>query len=245
MYQSGLLNVYDGARLTAKTQWGDATFTAEGYVGKSQYPIPGDVSIRLANLAGINLLAQVGNSTVQVSRIRGRLTLHSPTIDQAFALLRTLPNGNALADRYQLQDAPCEYRDLAYAYQNSTGYLFADLSQFSTGESFLADATQWQVTVGYHLGKFTPFATLAGKQANKVASHPNPILNALFAGRNVGQKSVVVGTRWNWMKNTALKAQYDYVINSAGSAGALSNVQAGFQPGGRYSLVSAALEYTF
>jgi hypothetical protein len=47
------------------------------------------------------------------------------------------------------------------------------------------------------------------------------------------------------MKNTVLKAQCDYVINSTGSAGALSNVQAGFQPGGRYRLISAALEYTF
>jgi hypothetical protein len=245
VYQSGLLNLYDGARLTAKTQWGDTTLTAQGYVGSIQYPIPGDVSIRFTNLVGVNLFGQVGNSTVRFSSIRGRFTLHSPITDQAFALLRTLPNGNALANRYQVQDTPSGYNSLSYAYQNSTGYLLAEVMQFSTGDSFVADSTQGEITAGYHIGKFTPFATLAGKQANKVASDPNPIVNALFAGRNVGQKSAVVGVRWNWMKNTVLKAQCDYVINSTGSAGALSNVQAGFQPGGRYRLISAALEYTF
>jgi hypothetical protein len=245
IYQSGLLNLYDGAELSAKTHWGETTFTAQGYVGAIQYPIPGGTDIRLTNLAGLNLLASVGHHTLRISRIRGRLTLHSPSTDGAFALLRTQPGGNALATQYQAQDAPTEHRSIAYCYHSEAGYLLAEWSQFTTGNSFVADSTQGHITTGIHLGQFTPFATLAGKQAGKIATDPNPILNALFANRAVGQKSMVVGLRWNLMTNTDVKMQYDYVINSAGSIGSLSNLQPNFLPGGRYRLASAALEYTF
>lgn len=245
IYQSGLLNLYDGGELSSKIHWGDTTFTAQLYGGAVRYPIPGNVDIRLKQLAGLNLLVSHGYSTVRISRIRGRLTLHSPSVDGAFALLRTLPGGNSLADRYQAVDAPTEHRSIAYCYLAPSGYVLMEWSQFLTGDSFVADSTQGHITAGYHIGAFTPFVTLAGKQANKVASDPNPILNALFATRAVGQKSAVVGLRWQFAPQTSLKTQYDYVINSSGSMGSLSNLQPGFQPGGRYRLISAALEYLF
>jgi hypothetical protein len=245
IYQSGMLNLYDGAELTVNHQLGATTLTAQGYVGAGRYPIPGDLSIQLTHLTGINLLAKFGNSTLRAAHIRGRLTMHSPALDQAFALLRTLPNGNGLADFYQVQDALTQHRSLAYCYNGSVGYLLAEWSQFSTGDSIIADSTQGHITAGYHLGNLTPFVTLAGKQADKVGSHRNPILNALFANRNVGQKSAVVGMRWDFAQHTNFKMQYDYVINSAGAMGALGNLQPNFLPGGHYRLISAALEHSF
>lgn len=245
IYQSGLLNLYDGGEVAAKTQVGNVTLTAQLYGGAVGYPIPVGIDIHLSQLKGLNLLANYGHSTVRISRIRGRLTMHSPSIDSAFALLRTNPVGNALANRYQAVDTPTEHRSIAYCYLSPAGYVLAELSQFSTGESFVADSTQGHITAGYHFGDFTPFVTVAGKQANKIASDPNPILNALFANRAVGQKSTVIGIRWKFAPQTSFKAQYDYVINSNGAAGSLSNTQPGFLPGGRYRLVSAALEYVF
>lgn len=245
IYQSGLLNLYDGAELSAQTQWGTTTLLAQSYVGAVAYPIPGGINIQLNQITGINLLAYHGNHILRASHIRGRLTLHGPDSDHAFALLRTLPNGNALADRYQVQNTLTQHRGLAYCYQNSTGYFLAEWSQFSAGDSFIANSTQGHLTAGLHFNQFTPFITLAGKQANKISTDPNPILNALFAGRNVGQKSAVIGLRWDFAKNTDFKVQYDHVINSTGSIGALSNQQANFQTGGRYRLLSAALEYAF
>ncbi len=245
IYQSGLLNLYDGAELSTQTHWGATTLTVQGYIGAVAYPIPGGINIQLNQLAGINLLAHFGNHILRASHIRGRFTLHGPDSDRVLALLRTLPNGNALADRHQVQNTPTEHRGLAYCYRNETGYFLAEWSQFSASDSFVADSTQGHLTTGLHLGNYTPFITLAGKQANKISTDPNPILNALFAGRNVGQKSAVIGLRWDFVKNSNLKIQYDYVINSTGSIGALSNPQPNFQAGGRYRLLSAALEYLF
>lgn len=245
IYQTGLLNLYDGAELSVKHQLGEAILTAQGYVGAVQYPIPGDLNIQLTNLTGLNLLVKLGDTTLRASHIRGRLTMHSSALNQAFSLLRTLPGGNSLANLHQVQDAPTQHSSLAYCYNSSAGYLLAEWSQFTTGESIVADSTQGHITAGYHFGKLTPFVTLAGKQADKVATHRNPILNALFANRNIGQKSAVVGARWNFAQNTNFKMQYDYVINNAGAMGTLGNLQPNFLPGGRYRLVSAALEYAF
>ncbi len=245
IYQSGMLNLYDGAQLTVEHSLGAMRLTAQGYMGAGRYPIPGELNIQLTDLMGINLLAKLGDSTFRAAHIRGRLTMHSPALDQAFALLRTLPNGNSLADFYQVQNAPTQHRSLAYCYNSSAGYFLAEWSQFSTGDSIIADSTQGHLTAGYHFGKLTPFATLAGKQADKVGHHPNPILNALFANRHVGQKSAVVGMRWNFAPQTNFKMQYDYVINSTGAMGALGNLQPNFLPGGHYRLVSAALEHSF
>lgn len=245
IYQTGLLNLYDGAELTLKYPLGATTLTAQGYVGAIQYPIPGDLNIQLNNLAGLNLLLSFGESTLRISHIRGRLTMHSPTLDQAFALLRRYPNGNALANLYQVQDAPTQHNSLAYCYNSSTGYFLAEWSQFATGDSIVADSTQGHLTAGYHLGRLTPFLTLAGKQADKVSTHQNPILNKLFANRKLGQKSAVLGARWNFTSHTNFRMQYDYVINSAGSMGTLGNPQPNFQAGGHYQLISAALEHSF
>lgn len=179
IYQTGLLNLYDGAELTLKYPLGSSTLTAQGYMGAIQYPIPGDLNIQLNNLAGLNLSASFGDSTLRMAHIRGRLTMHGTALDQAFALLRTIPGGNGLANFYQVQDAPTQHNSLAYCYNGSAGYFLAEWSQFSTGESIIADSTQGHITAGYHLGKFTPFVTLAGKQADKVSTHRNPILTNL------------------------------------------------------------------
>lgn len=248
IYQTGLLNLYDGAELGWKIRQGDTTWHAQLYGGAIGYPVPGNnsnIDIRLNQLFGVNLFATHGPHTLRVSRIRGRLTMHSQDIDLAFARLRRMPGGAALADRYQAVNAPTEHRSLAYCYQNEHGYVLLEWSQFSTGESFVADSTQGHLTMGYHLGEFTPFVTLAGKQANKVAHDPNPILDNLFASRAIGQKSAVVGLRWDMQPDTRLKAQYDYIINSADSVGSLGNLQPGFLLGGRYRLVSVALEHFF
>ncbi len=248
IYQTGLLNLYDGAELGWRTTTGDTTWHAQLYGGAIAYPVPGNTSnidIQLNQLLGINLFATHGPHTLRVARIRGRLTMHSQDIDQAFARLRMLPGGMALSNHYQAVEAPTEHRSLAYCYQSERGYVLIEWSQFSTGESFVADSTQGHLTTGYHLGSITPFFTLAGKQANKVASDPNPILNALFSNRAVGQKSIVVGARWLIQPDTSVKMQLDYVINANNSIGSLSNLQPGFQPGQRYRLLSAALEHSF
>jgi hypothetical protein len=42
-----------------------------------------------------------------------------------------------------------------------------------------------------------------------------------------------------------LKLQYEHISLGAGSAGTLTNVQPGFQPGGALNVFSAAVDFVF
>jgi len=59
------------------------------------------------------------------------------------------------------------------------------------------------------------------------------------------QKTLSFGGRWDFAKNAALKLQYDRTRLGAGSSGALINLQPGFQPGGEFTVFSAAIDFVF
>ena len=57
------------------------------------------------------------------------------------------------------------------------------------------------------------------------------------------QRSMSVGARWDFMKNIALKVQYDHTRIGAGSSGTLTNIQPGFVSGGTLNLFSIAIDF--
>ena len=59
------------------------------------------------------------------------------------------------------------------------------------------------------------------------------------------QRTVSAGVCWDFLKNAALKVQYDHVDLDAGSNGMFGNVQPGFQSGGRVRIVSATVDFVF
>jgi hypothetical protein len=54
-----------------------------------------------------------------------------------------------------------------------------------------------------------------------------------------------VGVRWDFIRNAALKVQYQYLDLDDGSPGVLTNTQPGFEPGGSVNLFSAAIDFVF
>jgi hypothetical protein len=73
----------------------------------------------------------------------------------------------------------------------------------------------------------------------------NAGLNTLVDLAAFSQRSVALGTRWDFAKNTALKVQYDRLDLDATSSGRLGNVQRGFQPGGTVNVFSVAVDFVF
>jgi hypothetical protein len=51
--------------------------------------------------------------------------------------------------------------------------------------------------------------------------------------------------RWDFAKSAALKLQLDHSRVGTGSPGTLINIQPGFQPGGRFTVFSATLDFVF
>ena len=118
----------------------------------------------------------------------------------------------------------------------------------------MADSKSWYVTGGYRFGSLTPYATYANTKSQMARESGIPLaaaaplnagLNQLVSNQfNGAQNSVSAGLRWDFMKNVALKGQYDHINLGAGSSGRLS-ARPGFTPGGHVNLFSAALDFVF
>jgi hypothetical protein len=126
--------------------------------------------------------------------------------------------------------------------------------------SVLGKSTGWYVTAGYRLAKFTPYLTYAAVKADNDTSDPGldlsmlpPFLAAPAAGLNAGlntalrstavQRTISLGTRWDFMKNVDLKLQFDHTRLGAGSAGLLTNLQPEFVRGGTVNLFTATIDF--
>ena len=90
---------------------------------------------------------------------------------------------------------------------------------------------------GLNLSTLPPF--LAGPAAGL-----NAVLNSILSTKPV-QNTLSIGGRWDLTRNAALKLQYDHTRIGTGSSGVLSNLQPGFQPGGKVNVLSATMDFVF
>jgi len=91
----------------------------------------------------------------------------------------------------------------------------------------------YYLTGGYRVGNFTPYATYA-----KVTPEQS------IAALSQEQKTVSVGLRWDAMKNTDVKLQWDRVSLGSGNTGFFTNVQPALA-GSTVNVVSVAVDFVF
>jgi len=169
----------------------------------------------------------------------------------------------ALVEKYKLNGMALSAIALGVNYDPGTWFVMSELVALK-GDGFLANSRSWYLSSGYRFGNFTPYATYSSTKAD-VPVEPGistaglaavPPLAAGAAGLNAGlnttlgsfnstQSSFSLGLRWDFMKNMALKTQYDRLSISEDSHGRLRNTQPGFQPGGKVDVVSVALDFVF
>jgi len=168
----------------------------------------------------------------------------------------------ALAQQYGVK--ALSRQTLAIGVSHDTGHWFAtgEYVRF-VGSGPFANANAGYVTAGYRIATWTPYAALAAIRTPQptagsisTAGLP-PQLAAGAAGLNAGmsgivgnlpaptQKSVTLGLRWDFMKNAAAKLQYDHIDLGTNSSGELTNRSPSYQPGGKLTLVSAAVDFVF
>ena len=171
------------------------------------------------------------------------------------------PEGIALADQYDSNNKPFTFIGLGASYDPGNWFVMGEWG-VTDSHSALGKRNAWYASGGYRLGKFTPYLTYAQTKADSNTSDPGLTLSALppflagpAAGLNAGlnailasipvQNTISVGGRWDFMKNAALKLQFDHTRLGAGSAGTLINIQPGFQPGGKVNVFSATVDFVF
>jgi hypothetical protein len=102
------------------------------------------------------------------------------------------------------------------------------------------------VSAGYRINKFTPYATYAQNSPGSFLPGFPPPPPATITRTNRAQSTISLGMRWDIMKNTDLKIQYDQVKLSDNSNGFLANVPAGVTLyGAKFNVISAAVDFIF
>jgi hypothetical protein len=211
-------------------------------------------------LAGVANTTTFGSFTMRASALTCALSvdLARPLFD---AFRQFGPQGDMLADKYDLNGNRVVVGNLGISYDNGEWFLMGEASRIRT-DSFLGNKTAMYASGGYRVGNWAPYLTYAKVRSNDPirdaglslaylppqaaagAAQLNGALNGLLSNISI-QHSVSAGVRWDFMADRALKLQYDHLRPEDGSSGTLINVQPGFRSGHTVRVVSVVLDFVF
>jgi hypothetical protein len=230
-----------------------------GSYGNSESKLPTGGAIKGRAIWAISNTSEYGALTVRIAYLKANATVES--VNPLFDAFRQFgPQGNAIADNYDSANKPYSVLTLGTSYDPGKWFVMGEWGSFDS-HSVFGKGTSWYVSSGYRYGKFTPYITYAQSRADNrldpgldtsalppflvgPANDLNAALNSVLSTKSV-QNTISVGGRWDFMKNTALKLQFDHTDIGNGSAGRLINPQPDFQTGGKVNLFSATIDFVF
>lgn len=252
----------DGLDASYHVQIGDFTSTVLANFGRNDARLPNDVgggSSRATHLWGISGTSEYGALSVRITYQKGDLAI--PGFDALFDAFKQFgAQGVAIADKYNSQPFVFTVLGASVSYDPGDWFVMSEWGR-TDNDSVLGNRTAWYLSGGYRLGKFTPYITYAEAKAGNLAdpgltlaampaalAAPAAGLNAALAAilsTKPDENTISVGGRWDFMPKADLKLQFDHTRLGAGSSGELSNIQPGFQLGGKVNVISAAVDFVF
>lgn len=241
----------DGIDATYRSQIGSANNTLSAYYGTSTSKIPGGGKFQAHPGWGISDSVDIGSLTLRAGYTAVKLDTNIPSLqplfDNASAASAVFPE---LA-RYRANNWDLSAVALGASYDPGNWFIMSELIEFK-GDSILSDSTTWYISAGYRFGSVTPYATVGGiksriKEVNTVSAPLNAGFNQALYSTSATQSTASVGVRWDFMKNMALKAQYDKVQTGDRSNGRFRVTQpvSTFRNGSNVDLITVALDFVF
>lgn len=251
----------DGVDASYKLHIGEFIHTIVGSLGKIDTALPlsqggGSAHARAQWLIADTIEYRAASAHITYQQVH--LTI--PGLNRLFDAFRQFgPQGIALANEYDQDDKLVSFVGVGAMYDPGRWFALGEWGH-DDFHSALGSSTAWYVSGGYRLAKVTPYLTYSKVSANSKTSDAGLTLSTLpsslmgpAAGLNAAlnatlasiadQRTMSVGARWDFMKNVALKMQYDHTRISAGSPGTLVNIQPAFMPGGTVNLFSLAIDF--
>ena len=260
----GLLpfNSSDGVDASYRVHAGEITNTLQVICGNAETKLPnaiGGGTAQTKDAWAISDTVEYGHTTLHVNYHQTSLAVDA--YKQLFDGFRLFgPEGIAIADKYDVANKRLRLITLGASYNPGNWFV---MGEWGSGNIIgIGNRSAWYAGGGYRLGQFTPYLTYAQVKADSNTSDPglnvstlppylavpaaslNASLNTLLGSTPV-QKTISVGTRWDFMKNTDLKLQFDHILIGAGSSGVLTDIQPGFQTGGKVNVFSTTIDFVF
>ena len=244
---------FDGADAIYQDTVGGTTLTAQVFGGRSNAVASGN-PVHIKKEVGINVTAEFDNGlTLRVGHVQGKLTVDNASVAGLLAILRATPFAS-IADQMDATDKDASFTGVGIAYDQGNWVANAEYTKRRTS-SYVSDTTGWEATLGYRVGKFTPYATVS--QLKRDSSNVNNTIptavpqlaplaagvNAVLFNQDLAQKTDAIGVRWDAWKNIDVKAQYDRVKPAAGAPGLFYRVT-GPMPSA-VNVYSVAVDFVF
>jgi hypothetical protein len=242
----------DGVDASYRIRMGDVTNTLQVSYGMNENSRPDSSQpSQVKKIAGIFNTLEYGAATVRMSYQEANLTTGS--LNDFLDQYRQFgPAGVAVANKYRLDSRPISLVSLGASYDPGKWFVMGEWGR-GKFSSFIGTQTAWYGSGGYRMGDFTPYVVYSKSSKHGDTFDPgvnspyaaplNAALNGLLKPATGTTQSI--GGRWDFKRNAALKLQYDRVNLDARSSGSLLNIQSGYQPGGTFHVVSAAVDFVF
>lgn len=260
VYRMTPVSNFDGIDFSYRHRFGKYLNTLRGIFGRSDTEIGVGGEFRARDVLVFSNTLEWDDFLLFASVGRYRLTFEE--VNPLFNAFRQFgPEGDAIANRYDADGKQVTILTAGARYDPGDWFVMGELGDLDT-RTFLGNPRGAYITGGYRIGAFTPYASIARIWNGDKTSDPglstgglppsiaatagqlNFELNELLASA-VRQKTLALGTRWDFARNMALTMQYEYLDLSSGSPGAFINIQPDFRLGGSASVVSLTLDFVF
>jgi hypothetical protein len=245
VYRAVPVSSFDGADLLYQRSVGDTTFNAQFYAGKASTKINDTTTFLLNDMKGFNLTAENGAFTYRAGYIQTTLGAEGAAVGDLTGLqggLRTLAAVpglgalSALADDIGIDGKKASFAGIGIAYDSGNWVGSAELTKRKSDSLYVSDLSGWYTTLGYRVGKVTPYVSLSGNKTDSLTSFTAPstvdypaqvqvgvatAVGGVNAGvlNNYEEKTLALGARWDAGKGYAIKGEIARVSFPADSTG--------------------------
>lgn len=251
---------FDGIDFNYRHRFGKYVNTLRGTFGRKDSELSDGSNVRARKAMTLSNTLEWDDYSLFASIGRYRLSIEA--LNPFFDAFRQFgPEGEAIADRYDVDESRVTLATVGGRYDPGNWFIMGELGG-STSRTFIGELRGGYLTGGYRIGEFTPYASFARAWVSSATSDPglpteglppplaatatelNFILNSIL-GSAAEQKSLTLGTRWDFARNLALTMQYEYLDLASGSPGLFVNPQPEFRRGSSASVVSLTLDFVF
>lgn len=249
----------DGIDALYRVRHRDIDIELHPYVGRSRIPIYAEGKGGMKDLTGINLALAHGDLALHFGHARMRLELHwgDPVNTLVTNGLRSVGRDDIL-NEMSGADSSATFSSVGFQWDDGRWLLIGEYARRQS-RRYVNSADGWHLTAGRRFGSLTPYLTLARQferepvvDADLVASTGIPALaaglDAFNQSRNLAQRSISAGLRWDFMDNAAFKAEYSHMRTDEDAWGSFfprGNQAAATMGGQSINLLSLSVDVTF
>ena len=204
----------DGIDFFFRKRIKDVDVELHPYLGRSGLDIIQTGHSSLSHLRGLNIGLSSGALTLHAGYARARLDMRwgDPFTSSLLDALHATPSGERIIAEMQGSDAATSFTSAGFQWDGERWLLIGEYAA-RRAAAFANSANGWHLTVGRHIGPFTPYLKFARNlQTSPIISDQftagQPALQQFNASRNGAQRSVGAGLRWDLRRDAAFKMEF-------------------------------------